>query len=266
MKTTLNMLSDIMRSYMLLLAAFACMAVSSCGGDDGEEDGVKKEEITTTTLLESAGDVSYSYNSDGTLKVAFDNGTSYQYSYNPEKITNSDGKFTISDIKRNSSGAITSMTMQNTGGTAYKATASYDSEGHLVKYVIGDYTETTFTWDNGKLVKFTAKGTYTTREEVDEAVFEYNGNEYKNTTGQYTYSMFECEISGTDWLFLCGSFGRAGNYLPTKVTSTENITYKNGTTKTANKEYSYSYTLNSDGTVATETSNNTTKKYVYVSL
>lgn len=275
MRTILNYLEDKLRFVTFVLCALLCAATISCGGDDEEdnsgnkqENNDNKQEITTTNkLLTSAGDdVSLNYTSTGTIKVAFDNETTYLYSYNPEKITTSDGSFSITDIKRNSSGAITSMKMTSSKGSTRQATITYDSDGHITKYVLDNYTETTFTWQDGKLVKFEAKGTYSTRTEVDKVVFEYENNKYKNTTGQYTFSMFECEIDGVDWLYLTGSFGRAGNYLPTKVTCTEDVIYSDGQTKTESKEYTYSYTLNSDGTVATETGNGTTRKYTYVTL
>lgn len=274
MRTTLNYLEDKLRFVTFVLCALLCAATISCGGDDEEdnsgnkqENNDNKQETTTNKLLTSAGDdVSLSYTSTGTIKVAFDNETTYLYSYNPEKITTSDGSFSITDIKRNSSGAITSMKMASSNGSTYKASVSYDSDGHITKYVLGNYTEATFTWENEKLVKIEAKGTYSSRTETDTAVFEYNNDQYKNTTKQYTFSQFECIVPDVSWLYLTGSFGRGGSYLPTKVTYTEDITYSDGQTSTESKEFTYSYTLNSDGTVATEKGNGTTRNYTYVTL
>ena len=212
--------------------------LTSCSDDDDDEGSAYGSETAgqvttsegTTLYITSAGDYDFEYE-DGYL-VAFDDGYfDYEVSYNPFTITYTYGDpdeddtyevYTISNIKLNSSGYITSLSISgeyqniSTNYSDYddlngSANFSYDSDGHLLKvssstsgsvkyinYIYEDLTEsysysvsvtTTNTWDNGLLYKTEYSCTEKESDYSEKVqytnVYDYDTS-YPNVTYQFT--------------------------------------------------------------------------------
>ena len=219
---------------MLSLALCLCM-FTACSEDDDDEGSAFGSETAgqvtasdgTTLYITSAGDYDFEYE-DGYL-VAFGDGYfDYEVSYNPLTITYTYGDsdededyevYTISNIKLNSSGYITSFSISdvyqhisNNYSDYYdlngSANFSYNSDGHLlkisvsnsgsVKYINYNYEEdsesysysvsvtTTNTWDNGLLYK--TEYEYSEKESGYSEKLQYTDTyEYDTTYPNVTY-------------------------------------------------------------------------------
>ena len=224
---------------MLSLALCLCM-FTACSEDDDDEGSAFGSETAgqvttsegTTLYITSAGYYDFEYE-DGYL-VAFDDGEyDYEVTYNPFTITYTYGDpdededyevCTISNIKLNSSGYITSFSISdvyqhisNSYSDNYdcngSADFSYDSDGHLLKISVSnsgsvkyinynheEYSEsysfsvsitTTNTWDNGLLYKTEYEYSGSEKESgYSEKVqctdtYEYDTT-YPNVTYQFT--------------------------------------------------------------------------------
>ncbi len=166
-------------------------------------------------------------------------------------------KETVS-LSYNSNGQLTSVSLSYSGNEVYDGERdSYSGSGSA-----------TFTWENGNLVKIVDKITEKeygyTYTYTQTSTFGYSGtvNKYR----QYTMIAIAGDEEGCladiiDFGFI-GYLGVGPTYLPTSL----EIIYEDnddGDVYSYKDTYSSSYTLNDDGTVATEKHNNSTYTYTY---
>lgn len=288
------------KTLTMVLAAVVCTAMSSCSSDDEEsisQNGSETAGQVTGTdgqkwLLSSVGAYTYNYNNESKLTGISGYGYSWDVTYNPFKMVDEDKrgsyseKQTFYDIAVNGKGYITSLKMayesyeydEKDEDTKTSYSLSYDGVGHLTSIkgnTSGWYYEDdekingsasgsyTFTWNGNKLAKIVyseKEGSYSEKEEV---TFDYGDNQYPNPCNQFTGSLWGgAEIEDMDILGYIGFLGIAGDYLPVQAVDVYAYT-EDGETTSETDTYNYSYTFNSNGTVASETVNGYTKRYSY---
>lgn len=221
----------------MLLIALCPLAFTACSDDDDEGGSAYGSDTAgqvtgsngSTYYITACNKMSFDYE-DGRI-VAIDDGYfDYEVTYNPFTITYADGDpneddsyevYTISNIKVNSSGYITSLSISgesryyyNSGNCYYydkgsgSASFSYDSDGHLVKTSVSvsnsgkdvyyDEVEsysgsgsvtTTNTWSDGLLTKSVYNYSYKESGYSETATstdtYEYSTS-YPNVTYQFT--------------------------------------------------------------------------------
>lgn len=219
-----------------------------------------------------AGNLTYSYNSDGTL-ASFGYGSHpYEASYNPFTFTQDNygngykDVSVVSNIRTNGSGYINGCTEKydyessdseehgsgsvsvsyngNGNVTRIKGSGSgyYIEDGEKEKYSSSfDYS---FTWSDGKLLKAVYTFVEDGEKDIETLVFDYDDAE-ANVTLQYVPNFLNEESdSFLAGLFFIGYVGKGPSYFPTGVDYTMKD-YEG----TENKYYNLTYSLNSDGTV-----------------
>ena len=269
------------RMGMAVVAALALTAgFASCGDDDDEggsatpntESGVLETTSGKKVRVTGAGNLTYSYNSDGTL-ASFGYGSHpYEASYNPFTFTQDNygngykDVSVVSNIRTNGSGYITGCTEKydyessdseehgsgsvsvsyndNGNVTRIKGSGSgyYIEDGQKEKYSSSfDYS---FTWSDGKLLKAVYTFVEDGEKDVETLVFDYDDAK-ANVTLQYVPNFLNEESdSFLAGLFFIGYVGKGPSYFPTGVDYTMKD-YEG----TENKYYNLTYSLNSDGTV-----------------
>ena|GEM_PF-194962 len=212
-KSILSGMSSLLHSASFVFMTMACCAcLTSCGDDDGDggstggsgnlpstgDMGITDPVVAITSPW---GDVARFNYTDGALTsgVSLTDGINFTIGGNPLVIkgsaNESDGesyKQTISNIRQNAAGAVTSatLTIEESGyGETYRAsgnfTCTYDSGNRLIKMVSESSSPEysyeavyTNTWQDGNLIKTVM--TYTEKETEEGETYEYNGYEEYN--------------------------------------------------------------------------------------
>ncbi len=267
--------------------------VTSCGDDDGNEPGMGGSTIieeNTGTRLTSVGNVLIKYDSEGRVS-RFGNDDEYgEIDYKDGVIYMSDFSDEGGDIKVkfNGSGYIASLSQDweytydgEWSKGSGKVSFSYDGDGHLEKVSMsssekykdeeygesGEYSEETtveLKWRNGNLVQILQNGTESEKSDdggydkddwIEDYAFDYSMMD--NLFLQMTLSQFDnvLDESGFSVLACAGFFGVGSKTLPSRIVETD----EDGYTRTSN----LSFTLNPNGTIASETENGYTYNYGY---
>ncbi|WP_440407852.1 DUF4595 domain-containing protein [Prevotella sp.] len=279
-------------AFVFATAAVCAFGAVSCGDDGDDDDaggggsaagntesGVIQTPTGEKKRVAKAGQYSYSYNSDGTLASFFDGEFTYNATYNPFTVTfyykDSDieetgsfvislnGKGYISGIKESDK----SIDSEGKGEGSGNISFSYDGNGHLTHYVAKgsgyrteegkkyNYTsksESTYTWEGGKLLKITYNFSNGYEKESETYEYTYGSNAMQNVTCQYVPAFIDEGLIGA--LFYIGYYGKGPSVLPTSC----KVTYKYNEgdkdyEESDTENYTCTYTLNSDGTVNTFT-------------
>ena len=152
----------------------------------------------------------------------------------------------------NASGYITSMSGTDNDGYADHVNFTYDSDGHLLRMCITvnddgehDGSTTTQTWQGGNLVSVSLESD----EEKAQAIISYG--DYANAQHQFYYT-----TTSDNELFMilqaAGLLGKFSDKLPVKIQET--ITdIEDDDRETSTEVFTYSYMLNSNGSIRTQT-------------
>lgn len=234
--------------------------------------------------LSSVGSTTFTYDEEGKLTTFRFEGTNYTASGDKLSFTGTDGDETENiDIALNGQGLISKVSVNHTEGRedseewekgTMTVSFSYNSSNQLVgmksSVVESGYNSyegswsyngsgnQTNTWTDGNLVSAIWKNNYS--ESYDgEKISSTSTSHYKisygntaNTSKQYTYNIAEIATDGYygDALALIGYFGVGTAYLPTGYSYEHNDTEYEENNETGN--VSLSYSLNSDGTIYSE--------------
>lgn len=281
-----------------VMASMAVMAFSACGSDgDGDGDGgggssagkgnaVIETDGGMKKLLTSNGQESFRYDSKGRcVAITYGYGDEYCFEWDPFKLVYDEegesmkaslnGNGYLSKISSNYNYSEDGYTDKGSG----TATFEYDGSGQLTKLTVkssgketdedGTYSykeewTVTNTWKGGNLMKSYGKekisslGYSETYEETTTYTYGTTPNAYR----QFVHATSDLTQSDFEELSFIGLLGKGTVQLPSKTTTREvdeDDDYTNSTT--------YSYTLNSDGTVQTEKVNGySTYTYTYTVL
>ena len=230
---------------LMAVVLASTLSLTSCSDNDDDSDQPDTPPTTIDTPHPTklmAGDhelISTSYDSNGrmTRLTIYDyyNGQQrtvrdVQASYSPFKLVFKEdySTMTISDASFNNRGFIAKAKVtDNYEGEieSYWMTMNYDSDDHLTSFT-ADGERLNITWSNGNLVDYAGEVQYTYSSEKNTA---------KNICYQ-AYMMVMAEF------WLTGLFGEIPANFPSKAISDD-----------SDFNTTYSYTLNTDGTIKTET-------------
>lgn len=264
---------------MLTLCVIAVPAVfTSCGGDDdgggyGIDATIIETEDGDKLQVTRAGSTYYGYDDNGYIDYLKWEGYEYDGSSNATKFyySGSYGEESI-QLSYNGSGYISKATCKISSyyddddyySDTQNASFSYDGSGHLTKISYSgsavdmydgekdSYSfsgSITLTWSNGLLTTYVHSDKEGGDTYIETYTFDYDDGKYANAYKQHAPSSIGC---GDDLLVFAfayaGLCGKGPNYLPTTVEYTdyeswddEEYTYSGST--------SYTYSLNSDGTI-----------------
>lgn len=267
------------------LAMVMCL-FTACSDDDDDKIPQGPTITYAGKLPSRIGNYSFVYDDNGRC-IQIKSG-SYVYGeidYNKGLLITDDEEAKVSF---NSKGYITGISASwsyKEDGDSYKGSGkisfSYNGKGQLVSYsesssesgkedgesfsYKGTY-KSVYTWQDGNLVKVVTEEVDTEDGEVSEAgstcTIEYG--DQKNELGQYTVGLSDVlDMEDADIFAYVGMLGKASSYFP--VSYTEKW-YERDTEQEHEGEYrrEMSYSLNSDGTVATERVGNETFSYSYI--
>lgn len=273
-------------AFVFATAAVCAFGAVSCGDDGDDDDaggggsaagntesGVIQTPTGEKKRVAKAGQYSYSYNSDGTLASFFDGDVTYNATYKPFTVSfyykDSDieetgsfvislnGKGYISGIKESDK----SIDSEGKGEGSGNISFSYDGNGHLTRYVAKgsgyrtedgkkyNYTtksESTYTWEGGKLLKMAYNYSDGYEKESGTVEYTYGSNAMQNVTCQYVPAFIDDDLIAE--FFYIGYYGKGPSVLPTSCKVTNKDDEYSDT-----ENYTCTYTLNSDGTVNTFT-------------
>lgn len=245
----INLASDNNSSFITLLSA---------EDEEGEITEPYEEEINMVDMASGGKVTSFSYQGQESTIFKYDEqgrmisasakgfGLMFEISYNPLKIIiNDEGdNIEFNNISTNSNGFITKMSSSDKHGTL-KMEYSYDNQGHLVKCTQTDqdsegtwYSEWTYSWSNGNLVK--VKANIDNGDEKYESSAIYG--DYMNYASQWTTSEDIITMIPNS-LEISGLFGNPSYNLPIKTIDIDRKTDE------------WSYTYNEDSTIKTEIMN-----------
>lgn len=261
--------------YAALSAALCTVATSCDSDDDGNEGGGSVVPPTEASnfggeRLTSAGDVTFIYNSDGSLRQVNDGGSKIVFDYSKGLVTFTEGDFTQQTrFTTNDKGYITSLSgsgTENDGESKYQWELSYqfkyNGNGHLISVITnetdtymntGEKETTDITCDilwNGNLISTVeTTGTYKGNGESEKwsKLSDYTYTDAPdNCYKQYTSAIMNAiDIDGDiEAPMLAGIMGKGPSKYPVIITS------RNDANEVSTLEISYD--LNSKGLVTTE--------------
>ena len=288
------------RNYWSLLAimmvAVLCVGFVSCGDDDDEggnggnggNGGGKPQSEVSALHVTSACGYNYTYDDAGRLESIYDSYDSYDFSYNPNKITDEYGD--VCTVGYNNKGFLSSLNYSESyddyderGECTASATLSYDGSGHLIKiegswkdsgYDKEDqknYSETfkltyTFTWSNNNLLQKVSyidegKNSDSSFKNTDTYTLTYDNTAMSDYANKWLQYGCFAELIFNDDIFdevitpLCyvGLLGNGPAYLPSGMTEERyNERYEDGDKYSDDhtyNNYNYRYTFNGDGSI-----------------
>ncbi len=272
------------------------------GAIGGTSDMPASPVITTESgqklLLTSVGDVQYTYDNAGfcTGIDGYDDDENWVIRYKPFKITVDYGPDTQIDECTgtfNSKGFLKSLSVTINGDEENlkdNLLFAYDAENHLIKsttsyffqwkeeydgevYVGSEKGEgtTSFIWTDGNLTKGICAWSCIYSED-GEKFYETEKEDYTITYGE-TPNKYLQYPNALDFLLdyglgMTGMMGAGPRMLPSKVEYKGESDYGDGDVEKWEESHRYEYTLNEDGTIASETSyyGNGTYDYTYTPL
>ncbi len=285
---------------MALVATVLSAGFCACSDDDdasspSSDGAIIKTDDGAQLLLSSikygsSTEYKFTYDEEGRCTYVYGDCYDYDISYNPYKIicddedqdemklnfsfngsgyvTKISGSWSSKGTNWEDSGTCT-INISYDGDHPTKITESYSGKetDEEDKYSWSGSVTATLTWKNDNMTKmnYTWKETDSDGDNWSETgsyTYDYGNtsNEYK----QHTLALNKAywEIDFMEDLGFIGYFGKGTSNLPTscEVEYTEEDGYE------YSKSYSCSYTKNSNGTINTEKSNNTTYTYSYTSL
>lgn len=196
--------------------------------------------------------ITCTYDNDGAADVITDTREHETYGITTGRYTTltvDDGDYddfkSYQNLTFNEAGYLTAATIVE--GRGYKAhiigrlTATYDTEGHITELTVnetdGSYETVLYGWEYGNMTSVTVTEADYRERETD--VITYTYTDHPNVRGQYVYeSGIATPAAITGWL------GTPSAKLPETRTVKE---HDKAPQKTA-----YTYTLNGDGTIATQ--------------
>lgn len=261
----------------LMIAAIAVLgvAVSSCDDDDDKGGVVARPEISDFggERLMSAGNIHFSYNSDGTLRQVEEYGDKIIFDYSKGILTFSDEEVTqVCRFTTNNKGYITSIRLsyvEDEGDSKYQIEGSYqfqyDAYDHLTvasynsvstdlasKEQYEENASWKLTWNAGLLSKVETKGSSRSddyNENWSSTVTLAYDNAPDNRYMQYSAGVVESIDLDSDIEspMLAGVLGKGPTKYPTA--SVEEIVE---TQSSYTENFVYEYTLNAKGLVERE--------------
>lgn len=267
----------------LMIAAIAVfgVAVSSCDNDDDDKGGVAaRPEISDFggERLVSAGDVHFSYNSDGTLRQVEEYGDKIIFDYSKGTLTFSDGEVTqVCRFTTNDKGYITSIILsfvEDEGDSKYQLEGSYqfqyDAYDHLTaasynsvstdlasKEQYEENASWKLTWNAGLLSKVEEKGS-SVQDDYSNTYNLVNTFSYDNAPDnlflQYSNSVVESINldSDVELPMFVGVLGKGPTKYPTAIVEVFNSEDSDSGPSTETENFTYKYTLNAKGLVERE--------------
>lgn len=280
---------------MALMVSAGFVACGDDDDDDGGSGVIQSGGFTgsdgQTVRLTSVGDLVINYDANGKV-TSFgdaDEGELYTISGSSFSIAGTNYKYNFST---NGKGYITKLVFSydftDSDGDSEKGSGtinfSYNGSGQITGYSGSGSSEyvdvynngnsvdkgsekstvdVTCAWSSGNLTSVVQqdKGTYTENgettnyEDTDTYTFTYGSQ--ANVTKQYTYYVSKPFLGGgLSALSMVGFFGIGTAYLPTGYTKEEVENRDGEQPYTYTSNYTLTYTLNSNGTIATEQRNN----------
>lgn len=281
-----------------MLAVCGACLFTSCSDSDGDGGSAPKTPVATFSgkLLAEAGPFQYMYDEYGRCYQI--NGSrnyedNYYIDYDKGTIVIEGEEGEEARVSFNGKGYITGLSASwnytdergNGERGNGKVTFSYDGDGHVVSEVnsssgteiydgekisyTGSYNGT-YTWKNNNLVKTVVKEVFNEDGdiEIDEDTYTVEYGNEKNITGQITFAISAALNNDTfEPLAIIGMLGKGTANLPSVVSWTSKQTNGDGDiVHTWEGSNGASYTLNSDGTVRSESYGYTTRNYTYVTI
>ena len=251
------------KSQLKLLAAILLIFFSACSDDkDTPSSPDFKPQVRIKSIHGSSVYSSFGYDSKGRYaSFSFDSDPVVTFSYSPFAIG---GYFNICNPVINKKGHITSLVVGNTGEDG-ALEATYDSNGYLTRLEVtadGQTNVRTITWTDGLLMSITTTGISYIGNGQDY-IFEYSTQKpVYNRKAQWSTVLAQ-SIGENDLcmpLAFCGFLGYAPKQLPQKVTLIKKDDKGNEINRMS---LNFEFTLNSNGSIATEAADGTILKYSY---
>lgn len=271
---------------------FGGICFAACNDDD--DSFTPKKPVTTFAgqLPTKVGSYSLEYDEFGRCTIAkYGDETEFEIDYAKGTITlYEDDEKEEAKVKFNKQGYITEISMAwdykdeyETSKGSGKITFNYNKEGQLIssnttskgsgvdegeKYTSAYNNTSTFTWENGNLVKSVVKDEEIENGDKDELVSTYTiqYDNQENKAGQNThvqanvYDMEDCDV-----LVQIGLFGKATAFLPNFYKEEWYEKYDDEE-HTSEYEYNVRYILNENGTIKTEFIKGSTYHYSYTTF
>jgi len=263
----------IMKKFLwMTLAAVMCL-FTACSDDD---DKVPEGPVATFAgkLPTKIGHYTFVYDENNRcVQVKDGSDTYYEIDYAKGIITSDDEDLNISFNGKGYITAISGKWNYEEEGDIYKGSGKisfhYNGKGELVscsekssesgveneeRFSYESAYESTYTWDNGNLIKTVSKGTETEDGEKYEfgETYTIKYGDKKNEVGQNTmqqHNVLDLEDGGM--FSLVGMFGKSSLYFPVSYTEKWYESDAEGKDEDE-RNYSVRYTLNEDGTINTE--------------
>lgn len=256
---------------MMLLVVALCVGTSSCS-ESGETDNgngetansafinplVNEGKLLLTRIEGDDDETSFGVTYDNQhrpVSIQYYDGYGISIDYNTSTIINDEDSDNVSFTREGYLKSLLSNWAEDGEYSTFSLSFSYDSGGHLSKYVdnekwnydgyYGTYsTQVTYVWENGNIVKSIEYGTYTesgyTEEETLVCTIEYS--DVDNTYRQYTPGFSNVITAYDDFdLNPVGLAGIGPKKLPRRIITTDGDTY------------TFKYELNPDGSIHEET-------------
>lgn len=274
----------------MILAAFAAMSLASCSSDDNEDGS-----IPSSTLTDANGNklrvtsfgryASFNYDETGKLISFTDNDWIFKLKDNI--FVTDDTEESYKQLSINKQGLISGISICINYSTHYKENSTYDlkynSKGQLVSisgseevvrydregnisFSSSQKGTITNTWNNGNLTKSVMNSTY---KDIEDGI-NYSGKESETIEIHYgsqtnTFKQFPGLIAegiiGESTYAVAGLLGVGPVNLPTSSVCKY---YEDDYNETS--EYSYTFTLNNNGSIHSEQKNHYSPEVYYYEM
>lgn len=224
---------------------------------ESADDPVNPPESSNKVLVTRINDIVYTYDTQGRC-TSMSLGDDYSMVFDYESMTLKMYNYTVGSFTLTSQGYFSTLTIDFMGEKA-NMKMEYNSEGFLTRLFASNsddeyYSESDakLNWENNLLVKIDSETIEKDSEDEvkDIDTFIINYSQQENKTNQWTLAMVDGDINEQ---FVTGMYGNAPARLPSSFKWV------------SESERSVSYTLNSDGSIKTETFNGETYYYYYAS-
>lgn len=279
------------RNIFFLASLFVVgLCITACGDDDNKDGNTSDRGGSAATvdgkrlvqMIEDDDTLSYEYNSEGKIVMLLygsDGREKWYYSYNDNQITvSSSYSYSSSSTYTVENGRITKEILSNGSGSDNSVyNYEYDSDGHLIairyssnhtspatyehgtSYENSTTNNTTFTWQDGNMIKSVEEyiSTTTTKSwtSTTSSTYPYTttwtpktvtSTSKSSTVKEYTYTNYDNVLplfsEVDDVLSWQGYFGKSSKNLPQKMEKTS--TSSDGSSNTRIYTYDYTFTGN----------------------
>lgn len=224
---------------------------------ESDDDPVNPPASSNKVLVTRINDIVYTYDAQGRC-TSMSLGDDYSMVFDYESMTLKMYNYTVGSFTLTPQGYFSTLTIDFMGEKV-NMKMEYNSEGFLTRLFASNsddeyYSESDakLNWKDNLLVKIDSETIEKDSEDEvkDTDTFIINYSQQENKTNQWTLAMVDGDINEQ---FVTGMYGNAPARLPSSFKWV------------SESEKSVSYTLNSDGSIKTETFNGETYQYYYAS-